>query len=210
MALSFISSQPKILASLNNEHSLRSAVGLSASMHSSLSTISSFSLFLENRHSLPTMAPLLPVMTLLSLGMQRILAFLVLCHFWGLVLAILSSAAFRNFHRVCESAASTEGPQPIFKSYFFVLCFLIIELYVFFRASQVMLVVKNPPASAGDMRDMGLIPRLGRCSGEGHGTPLQCSYLENPWDRGAWWATVHRVAELDTTKMHEFFIYFVY
>ena len=142
------------------------------------------------------MAPLLPVMTLLSLGMQRILAFLVLGHFWGLVLAILSSAAFRNFHCVCESAASTESPQPIFKSYFFVLCFLIIELYAFFRASQVVLVVKNPPAIAGDIRDMGFIPRLGRCAGEGHGTPLQCSYLENPWDRGAWWATVHRVAEL--------------
>ena len=139
---------------------------------------------------------------LLSLGMQRILAFLVLGHFVGLVLAILSSAAFRNIHHVCESATSTESPQPIFKLYFFVLCLLIIELYEFFRASQVVLVVKNSPANAGDLRDMGLIPWLGRCPGEGYGTPLQCSCLENPLDRGAWWATVHTVAESDTTKVN--------
>ena len=67
-----------------------------------------------------TVAPLLPVIMLLSLGMQRILAFLLLGHFVGLVLAILSSAAFRNVHHVCESATSTESPQPIFKLYFFV------------------------------------------------------------------------------------------
>ena len=58
------------------------------------------------------------------------------------------------------------------------------------------LVVKNPPANAGDM---GSIPGLGRSPGEGNGNPLQYSCLENPMDRGAWWAPVHRVAELDTT-----------
>ena len=55
------------------------------------------------------------------------------------------------------------------------------------------LVVKNLPANAGDIRDAGLIPGLGRSPGEGHGDPLQCSCLENPKDRGAWRATVHGV-----------------
>ena len=48
------------------------------------------------------------------------------------------------------------------------------------------LVVKNPPANAGDIRDVGSIPGLGRFPGEGHGNPLQYSCLENPVDRGAW------------------------
>ena len=63
-------------------------------------------------------------------------------------------------------------------------------------ASQVALVVKkNLPANAGDVRDVGLIPGSGRSPGEGHGKPLQYSCLENPMDRGAWWTTVHRVAK---------------
>ena len=53
------------------------------------------------------------------------------------------------------------------------------------------LVVKNLPANAGDVRDMGLIPGLGRSSGGGHDNPLQYSFLENSMDRGAWRATVH-------------------
>ena len=57
--------------------------------------------------------------------------------------------------------------------------------------SQVALVVKNPPANAGDVRDAGSIPGLGISPGEGNGHPLQYSCLENPTDRGAWWATVH-------------------
>ena len=52
-------------------------------------------------------------------------------------------------------------------------------------ASQVVLVVKSPPANAGDLRDMGSIPELGRCPGEGNGYPLQYSCLENPMGRGA-------------------------
>ena len=52
-------------------------------------------------------------------------------------------------------------------------------------------VVKNLPANAGDV---GLIAFLGRSPGEGNGNPLQYSCLENPMDRGAWWATVHEVA----------------
>ena len=52
-------------------------------------------------------------------------------------------------------------------------------------------VVKNPPANAGDIKDMGSIPGLGRSLGGGHGNPLH-SCLENPMDREAWWAIVHR------------------
>ena len=62
------------------------------------------------------------------------------------------------------------------------------------------LVVKNLPANAGDARDLGLIPGSGKSPGEGNGNPFQYSCLENPMDRGAWQATVHRVAELDTTE----------
>ena len=56
-------------------------------------------------------------------------------------------------------------------------------------------MVKNPPANAGNISDMGLIPGSGRFPGGGHGNPLQYSCLENPMDRGAWQATVHRVAQ---------------
>ena len=61
-------------------------------------------------------------------------------------------------------------------------------------AFQVMLVVKNVPANSGDTWYESLIPGLGRSSGEGHNNPLQYSCLENPMDRRAWWATVHKVA----------------
>ena len=60
-------------------------------------------------------------------------------------------------------------------------------------ASQVVLIVKNPPANAGDIRDAGSIPGLGRSPGGGHGNPLQYSCLENRKDRRAWQATVHRI-----------------
>ena len=63
------------------------------------------------------------------------------------------------------------------------------------HASNVVLVVKNPPTSVGDVKDEHLIPGLGTSSGEGHGNPLQYSCLENPMDSRAWWATVHRVAK---------------
>jgi len=56
-------------------------------------------------------------------------------------------------------------------------------------------MVKNLPASAGDIIDTGLIPGSGRSPGEGRGNPLQYSCLENPMDRGAWRATVHTVAK---------------
>ena len=63
------------------------------------------------------------------------------------------------------------------------------------RASQVVLVVKNPPSNVGDIRDEGSIPRSGNSLGAGHGNPLWYSWLENPMDRRAWWATIHRVVK---------------
>ena len=69
------------------------------------------------------------------------------------------------------------------------------------RASQVVLVLKNPPANAGDLRDVGSIPGSGWSLGGGQGNPLQYSCLENPTNRGAWRATVHGGAESDATVL---------
>ena len=73
-------------------------------------------------------------------------------------------------------------------------------------ASQVALVVKNLSANAEDIRNVGLIPGLGRSPGEGNGNALQYSFLENPMGIEAWKATVHRVAksqtELKQLSMH--------
>ena len=59
---------------------------------------------------------------------------------------------------------------------------------------------KQSAYNAGAAEDAGLIPGLGRSLGGQHGTPLQYSCLEYPMDRGAWWAVVHMVAELDKTE----------
>ena len=56
-------------------------------------------------------------------------------------------------------------------------------------------MIKNPPDNAEDIKVTGLIPVSGRFPGGGHGNPLQYSSLENPMDRGAWRATVHKVAQ---------------
>ena len=69
------------------------------------------------------------------------------------------------------------------------------HVFILFVASQVALVVKNLPANAGDVRDVGSNPELGRSPGGGHGDPPQYSCLENPMDRGAWRAAVHEVAK---------------
>ena len=61
--------------------------------------------------------------------------------------------------------------------------------------SQMMLVVKNRPANAGDVRCAGSIPGSGKSPGVGNSNPLQYSWLENPMDRGAWRATVHEVSK---------------
>ena len=71
------------------------------------------------------------------------------------------------------------------------------------RASQVALVVKNPPANAGDVRDLGLIPGSGRAPGAGNGNPLEYSCLENPMDRGTWRSIVspQGCTELNMTEV---------
>ena len=66
------------------------------------------------------------------------------------------------------------------------------------QASQVALVVKNLSANAGNLRDADLISGSGRSPGGGHGNPLQYSCLENPMDRGAWWATVYGASKSQT------------
>ena len=82
------------------------------------------------------------------------------------------------------------------------ICFLAYGKYlvklILILASQVALVVKNLPSSVGDVRDTGLIPGLGRSSGEGNGNPLHYYCLENPMDRGARQATVHKAAKSQT------------
>ena len=65
-------------------------------------------------------------------------------------------------------------------------------------ASQVTVVVKNPPANAVDIRGIGSIPGSGRSPGKGNGNPLKYSCLENFMDRGAWWAKVYRVIKSQT------------
>ena len=74
----------------------------------------------------------------------------------------------------------------------------VVEILELRGASQVALVVKNLPANVGDIKDMGSIPGLERSPGGGHGNPFQYSCLENPMDREAWWAAIHRVAKNQT------------
>ena len=62
-------------------------------------------------------------------------------------------------------------------------------------------MLKDLPANAGDVRDVGSIPGLGRSPGVGNGNPLQYSCLENSMDRGAWWITIHEVPKSQTTQL---------
>ena len=81
--------------------------------------------------------------------------------------------------------------------------YICVYIYVYiYGVSQVVLVVKNLSASVGDIKDMGLIPGLGRSPGGGYGNTLQYFCLENPMARGAWQATVHRVAKSQTRLRH--------
>ena len=74
------------------------------------------------------------------------------------------------------------------------------------EASQVAQMVQNPPANAGDIRDVSSMPGSQRSPGGGHSNPFQYFYLENPMDRGAWRATVHRITksrtQLKQLRMH--------
>ena len=69
-------------------------------------------------------------------------------------------------------------------------------IYSIPTSSQVALVVKNLPANVGDIRDVGLIPGLGKSLGEGNGNPLQYSCLENPIDKGARQAIIQSQTQL--------------
>ena len=98
------------------------------------------------------------------------------------------------FHSVNQSWPSSE-------SNFWDLVMLYVSILRWlYWASQVALAVKNLPSNAGNVRDTGSIPGLGRSPGGGHGNLLQYSCLDNPMDRGAWWATVPGVTESDTTE----------
>ena len=70
-----------------------------------------------------------------------------------------------------------------------------------YGASQVVLVVKNPPDNAGAAGDVSLIPGLGRSPGGGNGNPLQYSCLQNPMDREAWQAIDYSIAKSDTAEV---------
>ena len=70
-----------------------------------------------------------------------------------------------------------------------------VPIYKGILASQVELVAKNLPTNAGDLREAGSIPRSRRSPGGGHSNPLQYACLENPMDKGAWQAIVHKVAQ---------------
>ena len=72
--------------------------------------------------------------------------------------------------------------------------------FSFFCSTSVTSCGSDGKVSACNAGDLSLIPGSGRSPGEGNGSPLQYPCLENPMDRGAWWATVHWVAESDTTK----------
>ena len=75
---------------------------------------------------------------------------------------------------------------------------LLLLLLLIHWAFQVTPVVKNPPVNSGNIRDVDLIPGLGRSPGGGHSNPLQYSCPENPTNREAWWAIVHTVAKSQT------------
>ena len=96
----------------------------------------------------------------------------------------------------CKIPVSLSTSQILSATFFFLRLFYTSKI----MASQVALVVKNPPANAGDIRGLGSIPGLGRSLGEENGNSLQYSGLENLMDRGAWRATVLGHKEWDTTE----------
>ena len=120
-----------------------------------------------------------------------------------------SGVASRPWPALAISVSMVTGPSFLCVSvssqgFSFLCVYLCLSLLTIELPRQ--LVVKNPPAHAGDIRDVGSIPGLGRSPGGGHGNPLQYSCLENPMDRGAWQATIHRVAmsqtQLKRLSMH--------
>ena len=103
----------------------------------------------------------------------------------------------RSLALQADSFPSEPSGKPIYGSYIYI---NILILYIHYTwdfpggaSGKKKKTKKKPPANVGGIRDTGSIPRWGRSPGGGHGSPLQCSCLETPTDRGALWATVHRV-----------------
>ena len=114
-----------------------------------------------------------------------------------------------------QSPAQHGGPYTL---HMWICEFYIFLLILVFYSSQVALVVKKEKkqtntssANKGDIRDVSSIPGSGRSSGGGHGNSLQYSCLENPSDRGAWWAMVQKVTKTGTRlkwlSMHTILIF---
>ena len=118
--------------------------------------------------------------------------------------------AHRSFSKMLLFSGPIQLLLPVFASYLLLNTFLpfFSPNSMFDWVSQVTVVVKNPPAIAGDVRDTGSLPGSRRSPGGGHGNPLQYSCLENPLEREAWWVTVHRVTKSQTRlkrlSMHMF------
>ena len=105
----------------------------------------------------------------------------------------LSDSGIKPRSPVLQADCLLSEPPGSFHFFFFLVSVLAIYCCCDKGTSQAALVIKNPLANAGDLRDLDSIPGLGRCPGEGNGNPFQYFCLENPMDRGAWWASVHRV-----------------
>ena len=120
------------------------------------------------------------------------MAFTVTMPIFGVVFCFEVTIAFKESPQIILEMSTSMSKQAL-------LCAPFINFCLKEENSLLALVVKNLSANVGDVKDVGSMPELGRSPGEGNGNPLQYSCLENPMDRGAWWATVHRVAELDTT-----------
>ena len=123
------------------------------------------------------------------------------CCWAGLQRSISSGAS--GFQSAADNGMLPVSPECLYRvfcepEFNQVLFFLVTFMPLIIWASQLAPVVKSLPANAGDTRDardVGSIPGSGRSPGGGHGTPLQYSCLENPMDRGAWWATVHGITK---------------
>ena len=113
------------------------------------------------------------------------------CNWYCLVCSLLHTGPSR--HLTSKDTASRERKRHLLKT--------TTTTTKYRRDSWGMLVVKDPPANAWDVRDASLIPGSGRSPGERNGNPLQCSCLENPRDGGAWWVAISGVAESDTTEV---------
>ena len=104
--------------------------------------------------------------------------------------AIVTMVELVGVHRPSSGAGPRVGGPKIVLNYYCI-CSKVQRVTL----NLVVLVVKNLPDSAGDLRDTSLIPMAGRSPGGGNGNPLQYSFLENPMDREAWQAIVHRVTK---------------